>query len=107
MAVGLVGVPRSGTVNIALSTSLADMVSRMRRRDACIATPRSDAWNRATGLPGNTSLLTSQSSAFLNEPGIPRAYSGEEISRPSEMAISPRQSATRSEEHTAELQSRL
>ena len=43
---------------------------------------RCEALNSATALPGNSRLLTSQSSAFFREPGTPRAYSGEQISRP-------------------------
>ena len=38
-----------------------------------------DAFNKAIGFPINSPLDTTQSSAFLNTPGIPCAYSGQEI----------------------------
>lgn len=67
----------------ACSMMLADIVSRTSRNAACAWLALGDALNSATGLPGNSSLLTSQSSMFLNAPGIPRAYSGHETNSPS------------------------
>jgi hypothetical protein len=45
---------------------------------------------RATGLPGSSTLATSQSSAFLSDPGTPCAYSGLQISSPSARRRAPR-----------------
>jgi hypothetical protein len=66
------------------------MVQRTRRSCACASMERGEVLISAIGLPGNSALLTSQSKAFFSEPGTPRAYSGDEINRPSDFRISSR-----------------
>jgi len=78
----------------ASSIKRADMVIRTNLSWAWTSTERGEVWMTATGFSGNSELLTSQSNAFFNEPGMPRAYSGDEISRPSAMAISSRKIRT-------------
>src|SRR6185437_12361378 len=54
----------------------ADIVDRISSSWARAYAARDDAITTATGFPGNSSEPTSQSSAFLNDPGSPCAYSG-------------------------------
>src|SRR5262245_33096630 len=70
--------PNSGREIEASSIKRADMVVTISRNWACASTARDEVLITATGFPGNSKLLTSQSSAFFNEPGRPRAYSGDE-----------------------------
>jgi hypothetical protein len=78
----------------ASSIKRADMVVRINLSWAWTSTERGDVWITAIGFSGNSELLTSQSSAFFNEPGMPRAYSGDEISIPSAMPNSCRKVRT-------------
>jgi len=64
-------------------TSVADIVSKTSFEAAWAAGALGEVLKSAIGFPGNSKLPTSQSSMFLKEPGIPRAYSGQEIRRPS------------------------
>ena len=72
------------------------MVERMRQSCAWASTERGEVLTSAIGLPGISALLTSQSKAFFSEPGMPRAYSGDEINRPSDFRISSRSAWTAS-----------
>src|SRR5277367_5333167 len=80
---GLRVLPSRGKVSNASSIKRADIVVRTSLSWVWASTERGDVLIRATGFSGNSGLLTSQSSAFFNEPGNPRAYSGDEINRPS------------------------
>jgi hypothetical protein len=62
---------RNSTAPSASGTSRADMVASTSRKAACACEARGDVLMSITGLPGNSGMPTSQSSAFLNEPGMP------------------------------------
>src|SRR5262249_18296616 len=87
-------VPSRGSVTQASSTIRADIVSSVRRSAASACVARGDVLISATGLPGNSRLATSQSSAFFITPATPRAYSGLEISRRSPPPMTARNPAT-------------
>src|SRR5438034_3235690 len=74
---------RSDTVIDASGMRLAVTTVSVSLSDACAWTERGDALRRATGLPYNSPLATTQSSAFFSTPGTPCAYSGLEIKTPS------------------------
>src|SRR5205823_14790677 len=75
---------RSDTVIDASGMRLAVTTVSVSLSDACAWTERGDALRRATGLPYNSPLATTQSSAFFSTPGTPCAYSGLEIKTRSE-----------------------
>src|ERR1700722_10589998 len=86
--------PTRGTVIDASSIKRADIVVRTNLSWAWASTERGEVLISAIGFPGNWELLTSQSRAFFNEPGNPRAYSGAEINSPSALLISCRNICT-------------
>jgi hypothetical protein len=54
----------------------ADITAIVSRSDAWACVAISEVFNMATGLSTSSPLPTSQSSAFLSDPGTPWAYSG-------------------------------
>src|SRR5690348_11590985 len=63
--------------------TLAESAERTRSMAACPFSPDEDAVINATGLLTSSPEPTVQSSAFFNDPGIPKAYSGVQIKTPS------------------------
>jgi hypothetical protein len=76
------------------STISAAMVVSTSRSAPCAAVAHGEALNRATLLPWKFGLPTSQSSMFLKAPGIPLAYSGQEISSASHASMRARRART-------------
>ncbi len=63
------------------------MVVKISRNCAGACSARGEVLISATGLPANSGPPTSQSSRFLSDPAMPRAYSGDEMisaSRPAD-----------------------
>src|SRR5207244_7055470 len=85
---------RSDTVIDASGMRLAVITVSVSLSDACAWTERGDDLRRATGLPYNSPLATTQSSAFFSTPGTPCAYSGLEIKTPSLACSCERKSTT-------------
>src|SRR4051812_3889792 len=79
----------------------ADVTNRMlivrntSESGACVcAAPLGEALIKRTGLWIGSTAETSQSSAFLSEPGMPCAYSGVAITSPSTAPMAARSAAT-------------
>lgn len=95
-AILFASIERSSTdilTDISTGTS-ADIVRSVSASESCAWNDCDDGLTSATGIPGNSKLLTSQSSAFLREPGTPCAYSGVEMSSASASPTRCRNSAT-------------
>ncbi len=84
----------SGSRTDAASTTVADMVRSVSMSEAWAMWARVVAFTTATGSPGTSGPLTSQSSAFFSAPGTPWAYSGLQITNASAPAMAARHRAT-------------